>query len=178
MDGKMVLLSILEDSRKRYHWVVGELDDAALYWQPDPEANSIAITIWHVSRVFDVFLAQKLMAVPAAQELWFRNGWADRTGYDPRGLGVNDWGNLIGYTPDEVKAVPHLDGEQLLLYFDEAVTAFGNFIESMAVHELDEPSAGEKGHYRNFDWLKLGLLNMTRHIGEILAIKAMYERQA
>ena len=177
MDGKKVLLSILEDSRKRYHWVVGELDDAALYWQPDPEANSIAITIWHVGRVFDVFLAQKLLAIPASDELWFRNGWAERTGYDPRGLGVNEWGNLIGYTPDEVKAVPRLSGDQLLLYFDESVTAFGNFIESLPAGHLSERSTGDRSHYTNFDWIKLGLLNMTRHIGEILAIKSMYERQ-
>ena len=177
MNGKTVLLTFMEDSRKRYHWVVGELSDEAIYWQPDPEANSIAVTIWHVARVFDVFLAEKLLALPSEEELWFRNGWAERTGYDPRGLGVNQWGNLIGYSPAEVQAVPHLTGEQLLTYLDEAADALGNYIEALPPNGLEAVASGDGRQYSNFDWLKLALLNMTRHIGEILALKALYERQ-
>ena len=177
MNGKSVLLTFLEDSRKRYHWVVGELAEAALYWQPDPEANSIAITIWHVARVFDVFLTEKLLDLPSDEELWFQNGWAERTGYDPRGLGVNKWGNLIGYTTAEVQSVPRLTGDQLLSYLDETANAVGNFIEALPGGGLDQAAAGDGSEYTNFNWLKLATLNMTRHIGEILALKAMYERQ-
>ena len=43
-----------------------------------------------------------------ADQHWFRDGWMERAGYDPRGIGYGGFGLITGYTVAEMQAVPHL----------------------------------------------------------------------
>jgi hypothetical protein len=73
----------------------GLTDDEANY-RPSPNANSIAWLIWHSARVQDIQLAP----IAGAEQVWLRDGWADRFGLD---LPRNDTG--YGHGPEDVAKV-------------------------------------------------------------------------
>lgn len=56
--------------------VVAGLDDDDLAWRPDPEANSIAWLVWHLTRIEDDHVA----GVAGTEQVWIAEGWADRFG--------------------------------------------------------------------------------------------------
>ena len=60
MNANDVLIGFLEDNGRRLHRVFNRMNDECVYWQPDMETNSIAITVWHMARIFDVFLTQQV----------------------------------------------------------------------------------------------------------------------
>ena len=66
------------------------LDDAALARQPQPQCNSIAWTLWHMNRVVDTFVHERIASDTA---LWLRDGWCEKYGMsdnpDDRGVGWN-----------------------------------------------------------------------------------------
>jgi hypothetical protein len=101
MNANDVLIDLLEDNRRRLKRTIEQISDESLYWHPDRETNSIAVTVWHMARIFDVFLTRQVGGQPAEEESWFKHGWAVRTNYDPRGLGRDGWGMVMGYSiPD------------------------------------------------------------------------------
>lgn len=61
--------------REAVHGVVTGLDEAALRYRIDPDANSIAWLIWHLTRVQDDHVAD----VAGLDQVWL-SGWADRFG--------------------------------------------------------------------------------------------------
>ena len=52
------------------------IDERHLAWRPDPEANTIAWLVWHLTRVEDDHLAGAF-DVP---QLWHSDGWEERFG--------------------------------------------------------------------------------------------------
>ena len=52
------------------------LSDDDLAWRPDPEANSIAWLVWHLTRIEDDHVA----GVAGTTQVWDDDGWADRFG--------------------------------------------------------------------------------------------------
>jgi hypothetical protein len=66
----------------------------ALEWQPDPETNTIALTVWHVCRVLDILKVKILEYQQDDMQLWYARGWASKTNYDPPG-----WPKVIGVLP-------------------------------------------------------------------------------
>jgi hypothetical protein len=82
MNATDVLIDLLEDNRRRLHRVVSVISDDCLLWKSEADANNILITIWHMARIFDVFLTQQAKGDLPEEECWFRYGWAKKTGYD------------------------------------------------------------------------------------------------
>ena len=60
MNANDVLIGFLEDNGRRLHVVFNRMNDECVYWQPDMETNCIAIKIWHMARIIDVFLTQQV----------------------------------------------------------------------------------------------------------------------
>ncbi|TFD29010.1 mycothiol transferase [Cryobacterium cryoconiti] len=56
------------------HVVLEDADEQLLTFRPDPEANSIAWLIWHLTRVQDDHLSE----IMNEEQLWESAGWADR----------------------------------------------------------------------------------------------------
>ena len=54
--------------------VVAGLSDDDLAWRPDPEANSIAWTVWHLTRIEDDHVAD----AAGTEQVWVSEGWAER----------------------------------------------------------------------------------------------------
>lgn len=182
MLNKAILLDLIKataDDETGLRLVIKNLPMAAIAWRPDAEANSIGLTVWHISRTFDVFKVRLLEGKSPNEELWHLNGWRDKTGYDPRGTGWDGFGNLAGYTQDEVSQVPIMTAEDQLAYFDQVVTALINWVEATPEESLHQTSVGfPEEEMTAYGWLKFGILiDVREHIGEIKAIKAMWERR-
>jgi len=177
MQGKDVLLDLLDDNTKRVHQLLDEITEECLHWQPDPGANSIAVTLWHASRVFDVFMTQHIKGQPNEKEVWIQSDWAQKSGYDPRGLGTNGWGMLTGYSLNEMREIPRFGKELLHGYYDETAAVIQSYLEKTSEEELAQAAPGLEGKRTKFYWVRHPLFDLTRHVGEMLALKAMWERR-
>ena len=177
MQGRDLLLDLLDDNTKRVHQLLDETTGECLHWQPDPDANSIAVTLWHASRAFDVFMTQHIKDQSNEKEVWIQSGWAEKSNYDPRGLGTNGWGMLTGYSLDEMRQIPKFGKEILRGYYHEIVTVIQTYVRETNEEELAQPAPGFEGKRTKFYWVRHPLFDLSRHVGEMLALKAMWERQ-
>jgi hypothetical protein len=137
--------------------------DAALHWRPANAMNSIGDTVWHVVRWLDLVTMWLENGSPERQH-WIADGWAERTGYDPRGVGTDGIGAISGYTFAEVEAIPALRVDQLRQYLaavcDDVIPR---------LRAVDDAAAQR---YK-------GVIQGTfGHLGEIATLRTLYERQA
>jgi hypothetical protein len=177
MNANDVLMDLLEDNRRRLHRLFSIISDECLYWQPEAEANNIAVTVWHMARILDVYLTQQVRGWVSEKECWFRRGWANQTHYDPRGKGQNGWGMLTGYTQVEVAAIPSFTKEQLLGYLDDVYDTVEEYLAVTPIEKLLVPGIGFQGRYTQYQCIQMALLDNIRHLGEVFAIHARQDRQ-
>ncbi|MCJ7695210.1 MAG: DinB family protein [Anaerolineaceae bacterium] len=177
MNANDVLIDILEDNRRRLHRSLNTMSDACMIWQPDPEANNIAITIWHMARILDVFLTQQAKGQLSEQEHWFCSNWAAQIGYDPHGTGLQGWGMLTGYSHEETTAIPKMDKEQSLKYLDEVYNAVEDYLIITPIEDLEQPAPGFEGRFSKYQCIQMALLDNIRHLGEIFALEASWKRK-
>ncbi len=150
----------------------------SLGWHPDQQGNSIGITVWHISRWFDVLNVQVLQGKDALEEIWHQGGWAERTGYDPRGVGSRGFGAITGYTWEQVEAVPSLSARELTDYLSEAGRTLESRLRSMGEDGLHRPAAGSDDGRTAYAWVKSVVWGALGHLGEIQALKAMLARRS
>jgi hypothetical protein len=95
--------------REVVHEVVDGLTPEQLAFRVDPEANSIAWLVWHLTRIQDDHVAD----VANTEQVWRSQGWVERFGLplDPRDTGY-------GHRADDVTAVQVDSGELLVGYHD------------------------------------------------------------
>ena len=177
MNANDVVVDYLDDNRRRLLRTMLDISDDCLYWSPDGAGNPIALVIWHMGRLLDVFLTQLVLGQPAESECWQRHGWAEKTGYDPRGIGRDGWGAINDYTPEEVAAIPRFSREDLLDYHGQVVEAVRDFVLGQSIEELLEDAVGFNGRFSKYQVIGMALMDNVRHLGEIYAIKALWERQ-
>lgn len=182
MNSITVLSDILQQFAYVIRRVIGDLPSNAMQWQPDEEANNIALTVWHICRALDVLKVKILDNQPDHEQLWFTCGWADRTGYNPAGLGIGGFGNLAGYTQEQVKDVPLLSAAESLAYFDQVYTALNDHLVNLSSEALEQAPPGWPvtlgvAPDTVYDVLLMFLLDNREHLGEIKAIKAMWQRK-
>ena len=161
------------------HDIRREIEDLpieALTWQSGPQANSIGVTVWHVSRWLDLIAVRALQNHPAKEEQWHTKGWAAKTGYNPQGIGENGFGAVSGYTWEEVEAIPNLSAAELLTYLDQVTGALRTHLQTMSSETLHQPALGFAGSRTAYDWIKPILKGCLKHLGEIQALKAMQTR--
>jgi hypothetical protein len=109
--------------RQVVHRVVDGLESEQLAFRVDPEANSIAWLVWHLTRIQDDHLADAF----EAEQVWTSQGWVERFGLPFRPLDTG-----YGHGTDEVAAVRVPAGELLVGYHD-------------AVHQQTTRSVGRLG---------------------------------
>ncbi|MBE3141028.1 MAG: DinB family protein [Thermoplasmata archaeon] len=176
MNANDILIDLLEDNRRRLYRVFDAISDECVIWKPEAEANNIAVTVWHMARIFDVFLTQQTIGDSSGEECWFCYGWAEQTDYDPRGIGQNGWGMLTGYTQEEVAAMPQLTRGQVVEYLDKVYDTVKEYLVNMSMEKLQTPGAGFDGRYTKYQCIQMALLDNVRHPGEIFAIEARWNR--
>jgi hypothetical protein len=176
LDGNQVMVDYLDDNLRRVKRLITRVDEGGLHWKPDPGANSIAVTIWHMGRLLDVFLTQHVKGESSANECWVRNAWVELTGYDPRGIGSDGWGAVNGYTLEEAGAIPHFSKEQVVGYLEQVCDAARIYIQQTPMGDLAQAAPGLGGRYTKYQVLSMALMDNVRHLGEIYALKAARER--
>jgi hypothetical protein len=182
MNRKDVLLDMIQNFAFSLHRTIADLPNEAMQWQPDPEANNMMVTVWHICRALDVLKVKIIENRHHKDQLWYVMGWASKTGYDPAGLGIGGFGNLAGYTLAQVKEVPLLSAKELLEYFDQVYTALNGYLTDIKLERLEEAPAGWPGGLGSstpenvYVILMMFLLDNREHLGEIKAIKAMWYR--
>ena len=90
------------------HRTVADLDPTQLAFRADPDANSIAWLVWHLTRIQDDHVAE----VAGQPQAWTDAGWADRFGLP---FDASDTG--YGHSSADVAAV-QVEGELLTGYHD------------------------------------------------------------
>lgn len=173
-----LLASWLDDLSRGVHRALDKMSPAQLAWQPDSEANSIGVTVWHMARWLDALATLALANCDAREQVWFGRGWAEKTKYDPRGIGSLGLGAVTGYSLQEVKAIPALAADQLLEYFDQALQTLKPKILALTPSDFAQPATalGEKEPRAIYYWIRAITQGCFAHIGEIQALKAMYDR--
>jgi Protein of unknown function (DUF664) len=96
MTSAELLADAFDRIRQIVHRVLDGLEPGQLAFRVDPEANSIAWLVWHLTRIQDDHLADAFRA----EQVWTSQGWVERFGlpFDPGDTGY-------GHGPDEVAAV-------------------------------------------------------------------------
>jgi hypothetical protein len=74
MDVSDLLTDALGRVREQMPDLVKGLSDDDLAWRPDPEANSIAWLVWHLTRIEDDHVA----GAAGTEQVWTADGWVDR----------------------------------------------------------------------------------------------------
>ncbi|BAW08322.1 chorismate synthase [Nocardia seriolae] len=91
------------------HGAVAGLTTDELAARLDPDANSIAWLIWHLTRVQDDHIAE----VAGLKQVWTAAGWAERFG-----LPFDDAATGYAHTSADVARLEGVPAELLLGYFD------------------------------------------------------------
>jgi DinB superfamily len=170
-----VLAAWLADLVAIVHQHIANLTAEELAFQPDPQGNSIGVTVWHFSRWLDV-VGRAFASQPPSGELWHTAGWAARTGYDPTGIGIQGLGVLTGYTRAEVVQVPALSAAELLDYLNRVTDRLLQALDGMPTQVLHAPAPG-LGTRSRYSLLSTVLQGSFGHVGEIEALKAMRARR-
>lgn len=177
MNSSALLIDLFNDDLARYRWLFDNISDDCLHWQFDEGANSIAHTVWHCGRVLDLFYTQFVLGKTAVDELWAQNGWSEKTGYEPYGIGSHGWGTLQDYTAQEVAAIPKMSKAHLLGYLDEVCQRIKDDLEGMSDEALQATAPGFERKYSVYFWIRTPLMDLTRHLGECFAIQEMWARR-
>lgn len=126
MTGPEVLQDAFERVRDAVHPAVNGLTVDELVFRPDPESNSIAWLVWHLTRIQDDHVA----GLTGGEQVWIADGWVDRFGLplDPADTGY-------GHDPDAVAAVT-ADAHLLLGYFEDVHDRTLEFLATLADPDL------------------------------------------
>ncbi|MEV5968554.1 DUF664 domain-containing protein [Streptomyces sp. NPDC051921] len=90
------------------HQAVEGLSEKELVARVDPEANSIAWLVWHLTRIQDDHIADAF----GTEQIWTSEGWSGRFG-----LPFPEDATGFGHSPAQVAAV-HAPADLLLDYYD------------------------------------------------------------
>ncbi|HEU0212769.1 MAG TPA: DUF664 domain-containing protein [Jiangellaceae bacterium] len=107
---------------------VDGLDAEGLVFRPDPDANSIAWLVWHLTRIQDHHVSE----IAGREQVWTTDGWA-------RGLGLPaDAGDTgYGHTSAQVAAVRPAGPDELIGYHEAVAARTAEYIDTLDADELD-----------------------------------------
>ncbi len=128
MDVAALLLDAYGRVQEEVHGAVAGLTVEQLGARLDPDANSIAWLVWHLTRVQDDHVADAF----ATEQVWRGEGWAERFGlpFDADATGY-------GQASDDVAALAGADADLLLGYYDAVHARTLALLAELAPADLD-----------------------------------------
>jgi uncharacterized damage-inducible protein DinB len=164
------LVRSFEQVKQLVHGTVADLGAEALVWRPDPQANSIAWLVWHLTRIQDDHVSE----MAGHEQVWAADGWAERFGLPD---GSMDTG--FGYSPEQVAAIDPGDPQVLVAYQDQAARETTDYIEGLDTAELDRVID------RSFEPAVTVGVRLTsvigdslQHVGQAAYVRGLFERRA
>lgn len=128
MDSSELLLDAYSRIRGLVRRAVDGLDAERLAYRPDPQANSIAWLVWHLTRIQDDHVSE----LAGREQAWFEGPWAERLGLAPA---TADTG--FGHTSEQVAAVRPESPEPLIGYHEAVADRTAEYIATLTPGDLD-----------------------------------------
>ncbi|GAB3167740.1 DUF664 domain-containing protein [Myceligenerans halotolerans] len=128
MNGADLLVDAFGRIREEVHAAVEGLTADELAWRADPDANSVAWLVWHLTRIQDDHVAD----VARADQVWSHQGWAERFALP---LPIRDTG--YGHRTDEVAAVRVTSPDLLTGYHDAVHERTIDYVSALTDTDLD-----------------------------------------
>lgn len=127
MNVSELLAEALGRVREQMPDLVDGLSDDDLSWRPDPEANSIAWLVWHLTRIEDDHVSH----VAGIDQAWVADGWAERFGlpFDAREHGYS-------MSPADVGKV-RVGGDLLAGYYEAVAARTAAYVAAVKPEDLD-----------------------------------------
>lgn len=123
---------LLTDGYDRINQLVGralkDVTPEELAFRADPDANSVAWLIWHLTRVQDSHLAE----IQDAAQRWISEGWVERFS-----LPLEPTSTGFGHTSEEVAALGGASFELLQGYQDDVYQHTLSFLAGIGDPDLD-----------------------------------------
>lgn len=122
-----LLIDSFDRIKETVHGVIAGLTAEQLAARLDPDANSIAWLVWHLTRVQDDHLAD----AGGFEQAWTTQGWADRFGFslDTSAIGY-------GHSSAQVAAVRVQNGDLLTGYHDAVHEQTVRYLRSVTDADL------------------------------------------
>jgi uncharacterized damage-inducible protein DinB len=127
MAASELLVDGFQRVRDTVHNVLGTAGEKDLTFRIDPEANTVAWLIWHLTRVQDDHIA----GVAGTDQVWLAESWHERFGlpFEPAATGY-------GQSSAEVAAV-RVPAELLAGYHDAVLARTTAYLRTVADEDLD-----------------------------------------
>jgi hypothetical protein len=169
MDVDAVLGDALGRVREEVPAIVAGLDEDGLAWRPDPEANSIAWLVWHLTRVADDHVAE----VAGTEQVWTSGGWYERFGlpFPPEAHG-------FGHSAAEVGQV-RVTGDLLTGYHDAVLDMALEYVSTLAPADLDRIVDERWDPPVTLGVRLVSVVNdLTQHAGQAAYLRGLVDRKA
>ena len=144
--------------------LVGDLTDQQMVHQANPSTPSVAFHLWHLARYADSVAAH--IGSSKAQDIWRRDGLAERWEFDASVLGP--FANGTGMESDALDGLRWPTKSQIEDYARDAFRSAEEIIGSLDPGRLEE-AAGWGGTVA--DELIMHLAHQSRHLGMIEAAR-------
>ena len=122
-----LLTDAIDRVREQVPGLVEGLDEDDLAWRPDPESNSIAWLLWHLTRIEDDHVAE----VAGTGQAWLDDAWMARFELP---LPAEDHG--FGHSSEQVAAV-RASGELLVGYHAAVAERASSYLATLTDADLD-----------------------------------------
>ena len=128
MESRDLLLTAYDDVETAVRSALDGIDPALLNERVDPEANTIAWLVWHLTRVQDDHVAK----VAGTAQAYTENGWADRFAlpFDAEAHGY-------GMSADDVGKTDISDPQLLVDYHADVHARTAAFLRTLTDQDLD-----------------------------------------
>jgi uncharacterized damage-inducible protein DinB len=144
--------------------VLHGLTPAELRWQPTLDSNPILWLAWHMARVEDDWMNER---VHGGNGLWRRHGWREKLGFETEGSGFGD-------TPDDVRAMPDVSIDAVMAYYEAVREAVLNVLDGLTEEDFEKEVPHPRRKNLNLRWV-LGhvLVEEAQHLGQIAYVRGM-----
>jgi hypothetical protein len=168
VDSHDVLLNGFGRVRDDVHSAVEGLDEPALTFRADPDANTIAWLVWHLTRVEDDHVCD----VAGIERAWTAGGWAQRFNlpFDTAATGY-------GHSKSDVAAL-RADAGLLLGYFDAVHQQTVKYVGGLRDVDLDRIVDERWDPPVSLGVRLVSVINdCTQHAGQAAFIRGLTERR-
>jgi hypothetical protein len=128
MESRELLLNAFDNVEQAVRGAVEGIDPALLNERVDPDANTIAWLVWHLTRVQDDHVSE----VAGRPQAYTESGWADRFGLPFKSSAIG-----YGFSGEDVAATRISDPELLLGYHAEVHRRTTEFLRGVSGADLD-----------------------------------------
>jgi hypothetical protein len=128
MESRELLLNAFDNVEEGVRGVLDGIDPSLLTVRIDPEANTIAWLVWHLTRGQD----HQVSEVAGTEQAYLADGWADRFAlpFSPKATGY-------GMSSEDVGKVQITDPQLLLDYHAAVRRRTSDFVSGLSAKDLD-----------------------------------------